>query len=199
MKKPKEPKFYRFFARPFIGLPLKFFIRPKVIGYENIPKDGRCIIAGNHTNNLDSVILAAINKRVVHFLAKDSLLKGWKKPLFVGMAIIPVNRAIHDKNALNNAIIALEEERLIGVFPESTINRTKKTTILPFKIGAVKMAAETGAPIVPFVITGEYKLFSKDLCIEFLKPIKVSKKEDLTKDNEKLMKIISKKLEEKRK
>lgn len=193
----KEPKFYRFFARPFIAIPLKFFVHPKVIGYENIPKEGRCIIAGNHTNNLDSVTIAGICHRVVHFLAKDSLLKGWKKPLFKGMGIIPVNRSIHDKNALNNAIISLNEEKLIGIFPESTINRTEDT-ILPFKIGAVKMAAETGAPIVPFVITGKYKLFSKDLCIEFLKPIKITKKEDLTKDNEKLMKIISKKLEEKR-
>ena len=38
----------------------------------------------------------------------------------------------------------------------------------------------------------------KDLTIEFLKPIKVKKKEDLTEDNERLMKIITKKLEEKR-
>ncbi len=194
----REPIFYRFIARPLIALPIKFFLHPKVIGYENIPKDGRCIIAGNHTNNLDSVTIAAISKRVVHFLAKDSLMKGWKKPIFKGMGIIPVNRSIHDKNALNNAIITLNEEKLIGIFPESTINRTKDI-IMPFKIGAVKMAAETGAPIIPLVITGKYKLFSKDLCFEFLKPIKVTNKKDLTKDNEKLMNLISKKLEEKRK
>ena len=137
----KEPGFYRFFARPFIALPLKFFLHPKVIGYENIPKDGRCIIASNHTNNLDSVTISAICKRVVHFLAKDSLLKGWKKPLFIGMGIIPVNRTIHDKNALNNAIISLNEEKLIGIFPESTINRTEDT-ILPFKIGGLSIIFE---------------------------------------------------------
>ena len=32
----KEPKFYRFFARPFIALPLKFFLHPKVIGLEKV-------------------------------------------------------------------------------------------------------------------------------------------------------------------
>lgn len=194
----KEPFFYRFIARPLIAIPVKFFTHPKVIGYENIPKDGRCIIASNHTNNLDSVTLCAINKRVVHFLAKDSLLKGWKKPLFIGMAIVPVNRAIHDKNALENAIKVLEDEKLIGIFPEGTINRTDDI-IMPFKIGAVKMASETNAPIVPCIITGSYKLFSKDLCIEFLPPIHIPKKEDLTEENKKLEKIISKKLEEKRK
>ena len=92
----------------------------------------------------------------------------------------------------------LEKDKVIGIFPEGTFNRGEGV-ILPFKIGAVKMASETGAPIVPLVITGKYKLFSKDLTFEFLKPIKVPKKEDLTKENEKLMNIISKKIEEKRK
>lgn len=194
----KEPFFYRFIAKPFIAMPLRFFIHPKVIGIENIPKEGRCIIAGNHTHNLDAPIMSSICKRVIHFLAKDSLLKGWKRPLFIGMATVPVNRAIHDKNALKNAIEVLENEKLIGIFPEGTINRTDDI-IMPFKIGAVKMASVTNAPIVPFVITGKYKLFSKDLCIEFLKPIYIPNKEDLTEENKKLEKIISKKLEEKRK
>ena len=193
----REPFFYRFIAKPFIAFPLRLFMHPKVIGLENIPKEGRAIIAGNHTNNLDSPLLASISKRVIHFLAKDSLLKGWKKPLFTGMAIIPVNRAIHDKNALENAINALKEEKLIGIFPEGTINRTDDI-IMPFKIGAVKMASETGAPIIPFVITGEYGLFKKS-CIEFLRPIYIPKKDDLTEENKKLENIISKKLEEKRK
>ena len=194
----KEPWFYRFFARPFIAIPLRYLMNVKVIGYENIPKEGRCILASNHTNNLDSVTLSAISKRVIHFLAKDSLLKGWKRPLFIGMAIVPVNRAIHDKNALHEAIKVLEDEKLIGVFPEGTINRTDDI-IMPFKIGAIKMASETGAPIVPVIITGKYRLFSKDLCIEFLKPVHIPKKEDLTEENKKLENIISKKLEEKRK
>ena len=193
----KEPFFYRFIAKPLIGFPLRLIYHPKVIGLENIPKEGRAVIAGNHTNNLDSPLLAAINKRVIHFLAKDSLMKGWKKHIFKGMAIIPVNRSIHDKGALENAIKALEEEKLIGIFPEGTINRTEDI-IMPFKIGAVKMASETGAPIIPFVITGKYGIFKKS-CIEFLKPIHIPKKEDLTEENKKLEQIISKKLEEKRK
>jgi 1-acyl-sn-glycerol-3-phosphate acyltransferase len=86
---------------------------------------------------------------------------------------------------------------VIGIFPEGTINRTDDI-IMPFKIGAVKMAKETNTKIVPFVITGEYKAFKKNIAIEFLKPIEI-KSDNLTKENEKLMKIISKKLEEKRK
>lgn len=192
----KEPFFYRFIARPVIRVFIKLWYHPTVVGLENIPKTGRIVLAGNHTNDMDSVMMVGVVPyRVLHFLAKDSLLKGPKKLIFSGMGIIPVNRAIHDKNALDSAIKALEEDKAIAIFPEGTINRTDDI-IMPFKIGAVKMASETNTPIVPFVITGKYKFGTKNLRIEFLSPIKVSKKEDLTKDNEKLEKIISDKLEE---
>ena len=192
----KEPFFYRFIARPIIRVFIKLWYHPTVVGIENIPRTGRVVLAGNHTNDMDSVMMVSIVPyRVLHFLAKDSLLKGAKKLIFRGMGIIPVNRAIHDKNALESAINALEEDKSIAIFPEGTINRTDDI-IMPFKIGAVKMASETNTPIVPFVITGKYKFGTNDLRIEFLKPIKVSKKEDLTNDNKKLEKIISDKLQE---
>ena len=53
-----------------------------------------------------------------------------------------------------------------------TINRTDDI-IMPFKFGAVKMCKETGADLIPFVITGKYKLFKRGITIEFLKPRKV--------------------------
>ena len=194
----KEPFFYRFIAKPLILIYTKIALRPKIIGIDNIPKTGRVVLAGNHTNNLDSVVIAAVNKRVVHFLAKDSLLKKKKKIIFKNMGIIPVNRSIHDKDALSNAINVLNEDKVIGIFPEGTTNKTKEI-ILPFKIGAVKMASITKSCIVPFVITGNYKLFNNHLCIEFLKPIKIPNNNDLTEYNEKLMSIISGKIKEKRK
>ena len=113
------------------------------------------------------------------------------------MGIIPVNRSVHDKDALKKAIDALNEGKVIGIFPEGTTNKTKDI-ILPFKIGAVKMASETNTKIIPFVITGKYKLFNNKLTIEFLQSIKIPKVNDLTEYNEKLMNIISEKLKEKR-
>jgi 1-acyl-sn-glycerol-3-phosphate acyltransferase len=58
---------------------------------------------------------------------------------------------------------------------------------MPFKSGAAKMAVEANATIVPFVITGEYKLFKKSVRIEFLKPIKV---DEVDKTNERLMEAV---------
>ena len=192
----KDPLFYRI-IRPIVTLLVRLVFRPNYIGLENIPKSGRIILAGNHTNNFDSPLLLSCTKRVIHYLAKEELTKGILGPGFKAMGIIPVNRSIHDKGALNNAINTLKEDKVIGIFPEGTINRTEDI-IMPFKIGAVKMSKETNTKIVPFIITGEYKVFKKNLTVEFLKPIEI-KSDNVTKENERLMKIISKKLEEKRK
>ena len=120
----KEPILYRI-VRPIIKILFNFIFKPTYIGLENIPKEGKCILIGNHTSNLDCLLLISSTKRTIHFLAKDSLIKGFKKIFFQNMGIIPVNRKIHDKNALNSAIDILNENKVIGIFPEGTINKTK--------------------------------------------------------------------------
>ena len=174
--------------RPVITVLFKLLYRPKIIGKENIPKNGRIILAGNHTNNFDSALLISSTKRNIHFLAKAELFVGLKKILFSNMGLIPVNRKIKDHNVLIHAYNYLNNEKVIGIFPEGTFGRGE---ILPFKIGAVKMAYETKSQIIPFSITGTYKLFSKDLKIVFGKPIKI-KSNDLDKENEKLRNIVVK-------
>ncbi|MBQ6494646.1 MAG: 1-acyl-sn-glycerol-3-phosphate acyltransferase [Bacilli bacterium] len=193
----KEPILYKT-LRPLIVFLVKILYKPEIIGTENIPEDGKVVLAGNHTNNLDCVLLITSTKRTIHFLAKDELVQGFKKGLFLNMGIIPVNRRIHDKDALQKAIDVLNNDKVIGIFPEGTINRTDNT-IIPFKIGAVKMASVTNTKIVPFIITGEYKIGNKGLKIEFLEPIEIPKKEDLTEYNEELENIISKKLKKEKK
>jgi len=190
----KDPLFYRVIAKPVIRAFMRVVYHPKYIGRENIPKDGRIVLAGNHTHNLDCLLIIASSKRVVHFMAKDSLYKGIKKHLFKHMGIIPVNRKIHDKDCLITAKNFLNKDLTIGIFPEGTINRTDDT-IMPFKIGAVKMAHDTESKIVPFVIKGKYKLFKNDLRIHYFEPITI-KNDILDKDNEKLMSIIKKNLED---
>lgn len=189
----KEPILYRT-VRPIIKILFNFIFKPTYIGLENIPKEEKCILVGNHTSNLDCLLLISSTKRTIHFLAKDSLIKGFKKIIFQNMGIIPVNRKIHDKNALNSAIDILEENKVIGIFPEGTINKTDDI-IMPFKIGAVKMASTTNSTLVPFTIKNKYKVFKKSVILEFYKPYKINtQKRDLTDENKHLMNIISNEL-----
>ena len=186
-KKYNDVLLYRI-LRPLITFLFKTLYRPKIVGADNIPKEGRIILAGNHTHNLDSAMLISSTKRNIHFLAKAELFVGLKKLFFSNMGLIPVNRKIKDHNVLIHAYNYLERDKVIGIFPEGTHGKGK---ILPFKIGAVKMAYETKTNIVPFSITGTYKMFSKDLKIVFGKPIKI-KNENLEKENERLRNIVVK-------
>ena len=67
-----EPILYKI-SRPIIKVFTNIVFRPTYKGLDNIPLNGRVILAGNHTNYLDSILLISSTKRVVHFLAKDSL------------------------------------------------------------------------------------------------------------------------------
>ena len=189
----KDTFFYKFIAKPFVWFWFWLLFGCKVVGKENIPKKGRLVLAGNHTNYLDSLMLISVVPRQVHFMAKDALFKGFVGFFLRGVGGIPVNRKIHDKDALINAKKKLDMDLFVGIFPEGTINRTDDI-IMPFKIGAVKMSHDTDSTIVPFIITGEYKWFRRNTRIEFFKGYKI-KSDDLTKENEKLMKKISKELE----
>ena len=181
-----DSKLYRF-LRPIIKFLVNTFIRPKYVGLENIDSDGRIILAGTHTSILDCFLLISATKRSVHFLAKCELWKGIKGIIFSHMGLIPVDRSKKNHNSLIKAEEYLNKECVIGIFPEGTTEKNRG--LLPFKIGAVKMASDTNTKIIPFCITGKYRLFSKNLKIEFGKAITV-KKTDLEKENNKLRNII---------
>lgn len=172
--------------KPLITFLFKLLYRPKIIGKENIKSSGPIILAGNHNNNLDGAILISSTKRNIHFLAKKELFEGKMKIFFKNFGLIPVDRSRKDHKVLEMAYEYLNNEKVIGIFPEGTFGKGK---ILPFKIGAVKMAYETNCEIVPFAITGDFKMFSKNLKIEFGKPIKI-KSNDLDKENEDLRNIV---------
>lgn len=183
----KEPVFYRFIRRPLAAV-FKAAYKPSITGKRNIPEEGSIILAGNHTNYLDCLLVGCATKRCVHYLAKDELMKGPLKYLFKGFGIIPVNRRTKDKEALSKAKEYLNDDKVIGIFPEGTINRTDDV-IMPFKFGAVKMAHDTNTKIVPFIITGKYKLFERSVKIHFEEPITVS--ENLEESNNELMSVVS--------
>ena len=179
--------------RIFLKINVYLFLHPKVKGREHISKEGSIVLAGNHTSWLDPLLLIAVVPRKVHFLAKIELFKGIEGFVVRQMGCIPVNRKIHDKDSLKSAKEELRMGEVIGIFPEGTINRSDDI-VMPFKIGAVKMSSDTDSILVPFIITGKYNIIGRSVSIEFLEGRKIS--DDLDYEKKKLMKDISKKLEE---
>lgn len=179
---------------PIIYVIFRTIWRPKVIGVENIPKDTGIVLAGTHTHILDAWMLLTTVPRTVHFLAKKELWSGLKGLYFGSMGMIPVDRSKHDHNSLEMAVEYLKDGCAVVVFPEGTLERGKG--LMEFKIGAVKMAQDADVQVVPFAVCGKYKAFRRNVTIKYGKPISISKKKDLTKDNEKLREEVRKLLEE---
>ncbi|NLL02092.1 MAG: 1-acyl-sn-glycerol-3-phosphate acyltransferase [Mollicutes bacterium] len=189
----RETHYYRYkFIKGVLGGLFRVLYRPKIINKEVIPVEGPIIVAGNHVHLFDQNLAIMATKRMLHYMAKIEYFQNWKTAWFFKMAgCIPVNRQIKDENAKSKALDILNNGYALGVFPEGTRNKTN-TFLLPFKFGVVSMAQKTGATIVPFAITGEYKIFKKNhLNIRFGEPFKVPKDMDLEKANQKLFDAVS--------
>lgn len=155
---------------------LTILYRPKVYGKENIPKEGSLILAGNHIMAVDPTLVMSSTNRIVHYMAKEELFKGFHGWLFKKIGLIKIDREKSNVASILKAEEILKEGGTIGVFPEGTRNKTNNE-LLKFKLGAVKMAKETGAKIQPFAIRGQYKLFRKGIELEFGKPIDITNME----------------------
>ena len=185
---------YKIFRIIFLPI-FKFIYKPQIINKHYIPAKGSAIIAGNHKHALDPILVDVCTKRMVFTLAKKDLHDGKFGFFFRAVGTIPVDlKSTSNKLASNTVIEKLKEGNLINLSPEAKRNYTKEL-LLPFKYGAVSMAKKTNSVIIPYSVTGDYKLFSKNLKIVFGKPIDVSKL-DIEKANEKLFNSIKKLLKE---
>ena len=178
--------------KAILGPIFKIYYKPKVIGKENIPTNGPILIVGNHIHLMDQCVPILSTKRVVKYMAKKEYFDNKKVAWFFKTAgCIPVDRSRKDESAVASALEVLNNDGAIGLFPEGTRNKTD-LFLQPFKFGAVSMAQKTGAYLVPFGITGEYKFRSKNLTVRFGKPFKIKKDMDLKEANDKLYKTVEK-------
>lgn len=172
----KEKNLIYSILKPIYTALLKIVFRPKIIGKENIPKDGALIFAGNHKHAVDPTMVMISTDRIVHYMAKEELFKGIHGIILRKMGLIKVYRGRANPNAVKEAEKILYKAGTVGIFPEGTRNKTN-TELLKFRHGAVAIAKKTETKIQPFAIRNKYKILKKSVEIEFGKPIEVSEME----------------------
>ncbi len=185
-------KVLRVIVRSCIFLYCKIIYRIKIIGKENIPKEGALLFCGNHRNYLDPQLIVCTSGRHMSFMAKEELKKN---PFFAFLGyvfdVIYVKRDEKDISALKEALKTLKSGNCIGIFPEGTRNGFEKNEG-EIKNGTAYMALKTGAKIIPIGIVGTAKPFSKNAII-YGKPLDFS---ELTNGSKKVDKEIEDKASE---
>ncbi|MHA4852547.1 lysophospholipid acyltransferase family protein [Rhodococcus sp. MSC1_016] len=137
---------------------LKFTVK----GDQHIPATGGAVIAINHTGYMDFTyagLPARRVKRYIRFMAKkevfDNKISG---PIMRALKHIPVDRGA-GSDSYRAAVDRLRRGELVGVYPEATISRSFE--IKEFKSGAARMAIEADVPIIPIVIWGAQRVWTK--------------------------------------
>jgi 1-acyl-sn-glycerol-3-phosphate acyltransferase len=131
-------------------------------GAEHIPATGGAVLASNHVSYLDFIfcgLAAQPAKRMVRFMAKKSVFDHRiSGPLMRGMRHIPVDRDAGTA-AFREATTALKNGEVVGVFPEATISES--FTVKELKSGATRLARTAKVPLVPMVVWGPHRLWTK--------------------------------------
>ena len=148
-------------ARGFVYFCLLLKYRMRVVGREHVPARGGAVIVANHCSYLDPPVMGGANSmRIVHFLARDTLLSNpLARWFFPRVGVIAIDRTRGDLGALKKAIATLKEGKVVGLFPEGT--RSPDGRIREAKGGIGFLIAKGGVPVVPMHISGTFEAFPK--------------------------------------
>ena len=140
--------------------------RIRVIGRENLPKEGGFVLAPNHISAIDPVfvVIARFWGTRLLIMAKEEILQ--VNPVFTWMfrhvGVLGIERGRGDVNVVDELIGNVQKGQGLLIFPEGT--RSKTGQVGKVKSGAFVIASAAGVPMVPCRIIyepGRMKVFCR--------------------------------------
>lgn len=154
---PVAPSLLYYTLRAPARAALVRFFGLTVLGLEHLPDGGPYIIAANHHNYLDGVVVGCAVPAPIGFLVMPRVWHATPLHPFLHRHIgsIPVDLDRPDPSALRRALDALAAGRVVGIFPEGPFSlRGRLGRGLP---GVGLLALRSGVPVVPAGIRGTYE------------------------------------------
>jgi 1-acyl-sn-glycerol-3-phosphate acyltransferase len=150
---------------PRLYLPLRTGLRGlfdslfdlEVCGLEQLPSRGPYIVAANHHNYLDGLVLATALPRRIAFLVMPRVYHATvlHPPFHRWAGTIPLNLERPDFTAIRRALRVLEGGGVVGIFPEGPFSVNGR--LERGQPGVAMLALRSGAPVVPVAIHGTYE------------------------------------------
>lgn len=138
---------------------LNIFVRFRVRGLYNVPKQGAFILVSNHLAWTDIPYIPLYLRRKVVYMAKEEYFTSKLAWLVRFLGAFPVKRGEGDRQALRAGEEQLKKGNIIIIFPEGTRSRSRKMAKAHAGMGMI--ALRSGVPVVPVAIWGSEKTFKK--------------------------------------
>lgn len=142
----------------------------RVIGRENANRTGGFLLAANHISHFDPFLISLAVRRKIDWM---TMAEFFRSPVlgFLLRAIdaFPAERDRADLKTIRTAIGRLKSGRVVGLFPEGGIRDGTRSLLegAPLRPGASTLAQIAGVPILPCVILGSDRLYSKRQWLPF--------------------------------
>jgi 1-acyl-sn-glycerol-3-phosphate acyltransferase len=140
---------YRFFRRAMI-LMCRLLFGYTLHGGDRVPAEGPLIVASNHGQYADPVLVCVAVPRRLQWMGKKELFVFPFKTFFRFIGTFPVDREGGGRGAIRAALAFLAEGWALGIFPEGTHRGDEATKTA--KSGVVVLAARGKAPVLPVYV-----------------------------------------------
>ena len=146
-RKPGEmTRRYRLFRRAMTLL-CRLLFACRVHGAGKVPSDGPLIVASNHSQYADPVLVCVAVPRRLQWMAKKQLFVYPFRRFFEFIGSFPVDREGGGRAAIRSALAFLAEGWALGIFPEGTHRGAEASRAA--KTGVVVLALRSGARVLP--------------------------------------------------
>ncbi len=138
--------------------------RVRVMGRQNTKHRGGFILAANHISHFDPAIISGIVPRKIDWMAMSEFFRYPIVGIFLrAVDAFPADRDSADRTTIRNAIKRLKEGRVVGLFPEGGIRDGARSLLegAPFRSGATALGHIANVPVLPCVIVGSDRFYSK--------------------------------------
>lgn len=138
-------------------------VDPEITGDEVIPTEGAAILAVTHFGYFEFALTEWVAwrhaRRFVRFMVTTAAFRHrLAGPLLRAMRHIPVQRGA-GADGYTRALASLAEGEIVCLFPEASVSPS--FTVKACKTGAFRLAAATGAPLIPIAIWGSHRLITR--------------------------------------
>jgi 1-acyl-sn-glycerol-3-phosphate acyltransferase len=140
----------RYFVRALVNL----VARVEIIGYDNVPREGPCVLATNHLGMIDVLLLFYSLDRWDVFIP---VAEKWEKHAFLRwlgryLNFVFIDRFNPDLKAMRKIIKLMENGYTLVIAPEGT--RSRVGSLIEGKPGVSYLAAKLQRPIIPIGLAG---------------------------------------------